>query len=226
MSIKKECFHCKKEFSVYQSILKRKGRGKFCSRKCFVEEWKKTVPGWNKGIKCVEMNGNTNGFKKGMISWNKGLKGVQVAWNKGKKWSKETKKKMSESHRTESYLKKMGGENSPSWKGGVTKKRNDFNYYSKVRRIRKAKLGGNHTPEQWQGLKERYGFMCLCCKKSEPEIKLTVDHIIPISRWKAYIQFHPEIKYQCGDIENIQPLCHSCNVRKHAKVISYIYEKK
>lgn len=35
--------------------------------------------------------------RRGKPAWNKGLKGVQVAWNKGKSWSEETKKKISES---------------------------------------------------------------------------------------------------------------------------------
>lgn len=91
------------------------------------------------------------------------------------------------------------GEKSMNWKGGVTKKEGYKNYITHRYRLRKKGNGGTHTLEQWLLLKAHYRYMCLCCKKTEPEIKLTEDHIIPISKGGT------------DNVDNLQPLCGSCN---------------
>lgn len=78
-----------------------------------------------------------------------------------------------------------------------------------LRRTRKRNASGSYTAAEWQALKEKYDFTCLCCGRREPEIKITVDHIIPI------------VKGGSNNIENLQPLCLSCNSSKQAKTIDY-----
>jgi 5-methylcytosine-specific restriction endonuclease McrA len=77
------------------------------------------------------------------------------------------------------------------------------------RRTRKTQAGGSYTPQQWRDLKLQYDYTCLCCGRREPEIKLTADHVIPITRGGT------------SDISNIQPLCYSCNSKKYNKIIDY-----
>jgi len=77
----------------------------------------------------------------------------------------------------------------------------------KVRhRTRKTNAGGSFTAEEWQALCKKYDNCCLCCGEVKP---LTIDHIIPISEGGS------------SDIENIQPLCRSCNASKGTQTIDY-----
>lgn len=92
------------------------------------------------------------------------------------------------------------GEKNPNWKGGKMQK----SY-----RVRKLQSDGSHTKVEWENLKEKYGYMCLCCKQTEPIIKLSRDHIIPLSKGGT------------DYISNIQPLCLGCNKRKATKHIDY-----
>ncbi len=78
-----------------------------------------------------------------------------------------------------------------------------------VRRTLKTQAGGSYTIAEWEILKARCDYRCLCCGKQEPDIKLTADHVIPVS------------KQGTSNINNIQPLCKSCNSRKRANIIDY-----
>ncbi len=62
------------------------------------------------------------------------------------------------------------------------------------------------TPEEWQALCEKYEGHCLKCGKQK---KLTVDHIVPLALGGS------------NDIDNIQPLCKSCNTSKGIQIIDY-----
>jgi 5-methylcytosine-specific restriction endonuclease McrA len=77
---------------------------------------------------------------------------------------------------------------------------------------RRAKIkgnGGKITAQEWQALTKKYNYTCLCCKRREPEIKLVRDHVLPLDKGGK------------NTIDNIQPLCVSCNCKKHTKHIDY-----
>lgn len=99
-----------------------------------------------------------------------------------------------------------------NWKGGLTRDKNyvkwSQNLRNKRRRLKNNNLIG-HNFGEWENLKAQYNWTCPCCKRSEPEIKLTEDHIIPLSKGGS------------DNIENIQPLCRSCNSKKHTLIIKY-----
>ncbi|MHB8597295.1 MAG: HNH endonuclease signature motif containing protein [Ktedonobacteraceae bacterium] len=77
------------------------------------------------------------------------------------------------------------------------------------RRTRKTLAGGKFTAQEWLALNEKYSFSCLCCGRKEPDIKLTADHVVPVAKGGS------------SDISNIQPLCLSCNSKKHSKIVDY-----
>ncbi|MCL5460374.1 HNH endonuclease, partial [Loigolactobacillus coryniformis] len=47
---------------------------------------------------------------------------------------------------------------------------------------RRSLLTGDFTIEDWEYIKNINNYSCKLCSRKEPEIKLTVDHIIPISK--------------------------------------------
>lgn len=77
------------------------------------------------------------------------------------------------------------------------------------RRILKKGVGGKITVKEKNWLFEFYNHTCLCCGRSEPEIKLTIDHVTPLSKGGKNV------------IENAQPLCGSCNSSKGVKIMDY-----
>ena len=118
---------------------------------------------------------------------------------KGRIFSDKWKEKLSLNHAN------FKGKNSPRYKGGYERKL----YLNRRRRIKKLNAEGSHTFGEWKLLKRQHGYCCPACRRCEPKIKLTEDHIIPLSKGGS------------DYIENIQPLCKGCNSEKHTKIIKY-----
>lgn len=154
--------------------------------------------------------GERGWFKKGAKPHNKGQSHPEWAH----KQTLETKNKIRQS-KLKLYKDKT---KHPSWKGGISKDIDHIRFRGRIaahkRRVLYKKLIGSHTLNEWETLKAQYNWTCPCCGKSEPEIKLTEDHIIPLSKGGS------------GNIENIQPLCKPCNTRKHTKIIKFKNNKK
>ena len=160
--------------------------------------------------------------KLGKVSSQKGIKRPQFTGENGCHWKggksrfpdcKVCGKKLSsmKSEYCSICVKKIKPAN---YQGGKTFMVGYNSFIERRRKIRKLNNGGSHTLGEWETLKAQYNFICPCCHKSEPEVKLTEDHIIPISKGGS------------DNIENIQPLCQSCNSKKHTKIIKFDLWKK
>lgn len=75
------------------------------------------------------------------------------------------------------------------------------------RRARKKGNGGNITTQEWKFILDKYAHKCLRCGKSD--VKLTMDHIKPLALGGT------------NTIDNVQPLCVSCNSWKSTKYIDF-----
>ena len=157
----------------------------------------------------------------------------------GKKPSDETRKKMSlaqmcntrgftkEWHRThkhprlgvphteeakEKIRSANSGERAALYKHGLSYTPEYVRWKTKRYLQRVKENGGAHSKEDFEKLKREYNFTCPSCKKAEPEILLEHDHITPLSKGGN------------SNIENIQPLCGTCNRKKRVKTVRYFYE--
>ena len=70
------------------------------------------------------------------------------------------------------------------------------------------KMVGKFTLAEWNLLLRKHNYVC-ANSKCENDSNLEADHIIPISKGGTNL------------IQNVQPLCRSCNARKSNKIIRY-----
>jgi 5-methylcytosine-specific restriction endonuclease McrA len=85
-------------------------------------------------------------------------------------------------------------------------KANPHSYTQAVnRRAKKHGAKGRLTYSAWLDLLREAGYRCKECGRKEPEVKLTPDHIVPLSKGGR------------GDKANIQILCEPCNQAKADK---------
>lgn len=67
---------------------------------------------------------------------------------------------------------------------------------------------GNINSTEWIAKLTMLKGECQICFRKEPEVKITIDHIIPITKGGT------------NHIDNLQPLCHGCNSSKSNKILS------
>lgn len=96
-----------------------------------------------------------------------------------------------------------------------SKKNRDYRRFLNSRlRIKKMGIKPTLSFEEWLQLKIIFNYTCPACYRKEPEILLSEDHIIPLSKGGS------------DHVSNIQPLCRGCNSHKRARIIVYAPRKR
>ena len=166
---------------------------KFCNRKCRVKYFQHSQ-------EVIERIRKT---KTGVSMHSEATKKASRKRMLGNKYALGNK--LTEKH-IQAIINAHKGDKSHFYKDGRCEDPKYISWLSTIYQERKRNAEGSHTFKEWQKVKEEHNFTCNGCKKQEPEIKLTEDHIIPLSKGGSDF------------IENIQPLCKVCNCKKHAKL--------
>lgn len=105
----------------------------------------------------------------------------------------------------------MRGPANNNWQGGFT--RDSKMLWEQRSRAKRCGAGGDVNLTQWLAMKEGFAFTCPSCGEVEPDILLTMDHVIPFCAGGQH------------KIDNVQPLCLHCNAVKHVKIVRYFPDK-
>lgn len=198
------CEQCGKEYSKLKSQLKKK----FCSKQCYAASmFRADALRRDKGHK----NKLGRQYREGHAEQEKARARRYHEKNKEKILSKHKGRSEEEKNREKEYMRQYAIKNRKKI-NVLARLWNALNQDKKaINRIkrRSADKNGDLTLEQWENIKKKYNHTCLCCGRKEPEIQLTFDHVIPVS------------KGGISTSSNIQPLCFSCNRKKGAKTIDY-----
>lgn len=140
-------------------------------------------------------------------SHNRYFQNPELEKEKDKKYRTEHPEKVTQKNKKwyEANKEKVYSANSQWRVNNLEKERERTRNY----RSRRYGNGDVITSQEWIDLKDYYQFTCLCCKRTEPHIKLELDHVVPLSKGGRNL------------IENAQPLCRSCNSSKNDKTIDY-----
>jgi 5-methylcytosine-specific restriction endonuclease McrA len=233
MRVTTTCANCEKVIAKYPSQIKEQN---FCSRACHVDYKNKTGfytkenhPQWKGStlkLPCkhceqmfyIKKSAIERGLGRGTFCSRQCQKDHGSVLKECKSCGKEFRVKKSHDQlgngiycSRKCYNADYGivysGENNPNYKNAQCYTPEYDRRKQHERRAKKQSNGGTYTQKQWQDLCDKYGNKCLCCKRSD--VALTVDHVIPIKKGGS------------NDISNLQPLCKSCNSKKHLKIIDY-----
>ena len=203
--MQKDCLICKQSFFVYPY---EKDKRKYCSRKCMYssEERSKKIS----LVKAKEKHHNWKGGIYSLPDYSKNYNKEYVEKNIDRLRIYRAKYYLANKEKRKKYIKEWGLRNIEKvrfYARNTIHKNRERNLDQTKKRRALMVLTGSFTRIEWEEIKKAHNYICSICKRAEPEIKLSIDHIIPIMRGGRHIK------------ENIQPLCLPCNKHKGVKLL-------
>jgi len=131
-------------------------------------------------------------------------------------WCKNCRRIYNKQDKLKIYHKNYYIENSEKLKDYAKKysKTNKGKYISKINKLNRF-TRHDFNYEDWKSLLEETGGVCPICNKFVGIDNLTLDHKIPINAVPINFIY---------TINDVQPLCRSCNSRKGDKILGEYYE--
>jgi len=215
--IRKICC-CGKEFTTYPSIISR-GGGKFCSIKCCSEN----RPIYKKRMKKIKIKKYCDCGKivyakkmcRRCYDYNLFINNKERSHKRNKIWNDKHKKQRSIQakkwrDRNKDKIAKHNHEYAQTPMGKLVGNRK-----REKRRSRKLNLFETFTTKEWSEKLDKTEGICPGYNRGSHFVgksKLEMDHIIPISKAPKGFTY---------TINDMQPLCKSCNSEKGNRVIKY-----
>ena len=91
----------------------------------------------------------------------------------------------------------------------INRKSNDYYHDKEIWNSLCKVERGKVTVSVRKKIYERDGYKCKCCGRTDDEVYLEIDHILPISKGGK------------SQYNNLQTLCEECNSKKGSKFIEY-----
>jgi 5-methylcytosine-specific restriction endonuclease McrA len=182
-------------------------------KKCYLCDKYKSVEEFRKGRNqcrdCVKERGRKNYIEK---------KDNYIA--RAKKWAEGNPEKRREIARNWVYRnkEKLGATARDWYSNNKERSKENLRIWRKnhpeqvrIQKINRRAIERNAVGEitlrEWVDLRERFGNICLCCRRDD--VIITLDHVVPLILGGA------------NEISNVQPLCGSCNSKKGSKDTDY-----
>ena len=174
----------------------------YCSKKCYNKNWTKN---------------NKDKDKQSKEKWRKSNKGINTEklYRKNKWIETKNKPELYSKHLAE--IRKYQKNNKDKAKEYRLKNKEKYNWHCLRRYYKMKGIIEKFTKLEWYlKLYKTHGF-CPNCNNYLGLNKLTMDHIIPISKVpKGFIY----------TINDVQPLCVSCNSSKNNKIDDEVFENE